>query len=157
MEDIFVDIEDDVDGNDAGRGAVTAASISAIADSDILIDVGSVVYSRGYSDDGVKIIRYDAHNRPITKPSDYVSFRYSRYDRYGSNKIVHNPVTTEFQKSQSLIDEICNSSKSDKDKRREVRLVVNRFIQYLRGENIRHRNLWRQLDTHSMFAPKQIW
>lgn len=149
MEDIFVDVDADIDID-----IVDAMS----AGDDEFIDIRDVVIGRSYGDDDrKKVIRYDAHNRPITKPSDYVSFRYSRYDRYNGTRVIRNPIMDEFRKSQSLIDEICNSSKSDKDKRREVRLVVNRFIQYLRGKNIRHRNLWRHLDTHSMFAPKQIW
>ena len=120
------------------------------------IDIREIQVSRGSGSDKRKAKRYDAYNRPINdKPSDYVSFRYSRHDRYeGISNYSGKQVMEKYRKAQSAIDAIYTSRQSTQKKRASVRLIVNEFHQYLRSQNIRYRNLWRNLDTHGIVPSK---
>jgi hypothetical protein len=152
MEDLYVDVD----------AEIVDSVTNDVADAeDEFIDAKSVIVSRSYGSDngGRRVIRYDAYNRPINdKPSDYVSFRYSRHDRYeGTKNYSGNQVMEKYRKAQSAIDAIYTSRQSVKQKRASIRLIVNEFHQYLRSQNIRYRNLWRNLDTHGIVPSKQIW
>lgn len=137
MHDVYVDIEDtDV--------------------SDDFIDVSEVVSSgRIYVESDNKVVKRYHHdsNNHVKRPSDYVDFRYGRYDRDKPlllPRAHRNPVMVAFDKYQSAITKVANSDLSYAEKRKLVWALVDRFKQELRQSNIRYRNLWRNLNTHEI-------
>lgn len=147
MFDVFVDVDDEI-VND-----VAVAVSDAITDAvDEIVDISAIVSGRSYgSDSDVKIIRHNhmeyARNY---RPADYVSFRYSRFDRVEHCVPVENPTMAMFRRYQNLIDELATSDVSHGKKRQVCRAIMNQFQQKLQSGNIRYRQLWRQINTHGM-------
>lgn len=149
MEDTIIILEDEA-----------VDEVVSVDDADEIIDASDVVVGSSYRDPSVRkrVIRHDAYNRPINdKPTDYVAFRYSRCDGDLSHPIVHNPVMQRFAKVQEDVDKVAKSRLSKTEKKAMIVKILNRFKQYLRGKNIRYRDIWRQIDTHDLLPKKQIW
>lgn len=156
IEDIFVDVDEIVDA----PASDFADDFVDNVDSDEFIDVDEIIGCDEYvhNDDKPvkKTYRYDAYGRCINKPSDYVSFRYSRQDRDEGHEIIPNPVMERFRYFQSEIKKISVAKMPLHVKKKKVHSLRSEFAQELRIANIRYRNLWRHLDTFGIL-PKMHW
>jgi hypothetical protein len=98
-------------------------------------------------------IRLISTDEVIDKYFPQVRFHRNEFDEYfghgvkskDQRKNSANPVFAEFRRVQNKINVLSQSKKSYGDKRRESAKLLQDFKAFLRGKNIRYRNLWRQL------------
>lgn len=142
MEDIFVEIEDEV---------VIAGDLEVQDCCDDIVDISELQIGIPYGD-GKRIVHNHMDYARYRRPADFVSFRYSRFDRYESPRPTRNPVMDQFNAVQSKIDSIVESDLPFGKQKQEIRKLLNRYQQELRGANIRYRNLWRNLNGYDILV-----
>lgn len=133
MDDVYVDVD-----------------VEELVATDDFIDIADVEVSISYDDEVKRVVHNHMPYAMYRRPADYVSFRYSRYDRYETTIVVEKPVMVMYRKYQKLIDELAECKIPLAKKRQVCRKIMNEFQQKLCNENIRYRQLWRQIDTHGM-------